>query len=241
MNLMNNLLPIVVTLVALTAAGVAQQPEPRESKPRTVSVRGMGVVTTAPDQVRLTISVNTRGESAATAMSSASARTREILGILKAFGVEEKEIQTSRVTVTPVYDYEKRIQPPPIVGYTGTNEFTVLFKGKLMDRAGEFIDRAVTAGAAGFSGLMYEASKQRELEREALKRAAIDAQARADVLAKELGATLGRVMSISESVGTAPQPYDRGMMATEAAGSAAPVMTGELSIRANVDVVFELK
>jgi uncharacterized protein YggE len=233
----------IVILAVLFAAGsmMAQQSDMKDSKPRTVSVRGMGTINTSPDQVRLSIQVNTRSESATGAMAQANSKTREILSLLKNFGIEVKDVQTSRVTVSPILDYQKNIQPPPILGYTGTNEFSVIFKGKLMENVGEFMDKAITAGATNFGGLLYEASKQRELERGALKKAAVDAQARGEVLAKELGSTVGKVLSISESLST-PNPMVRGaIMADAMASPGAPIMTGELTISATVDVVFELK
>lgn len=236
---------LVACLLALGAAsvGLAQHPETAEvKKSRTVSVRGEGMVATTPDQVRLSVQVGTRGESASAAMRSASAKTQEILTLLKSLGVDEKSIQTSRVNVSPTYDYSKQIQPPPIVGYNASNDFSVVFKGKLMDKVGEFVDKAAAAGATNFGGLQYESSKQREIERDALKKAADDAKARADVLAKQLGASLGQAITVSESVqqgGPVPVLMRNAVMAE--GSSAAPVMQGELSIRAEVHVMFELK
>lgn len=232
---------IAVALALLCAmSAIAQTSETKEPKSRTVVVRGMGTVMSAPDQLRVAVQVNTRAESASAAMTQASTKTRDILAILKTYGIDDKNIQTSRVTVSPILDYQRNIQPPPIVGYSGTNEFSVVFKGEMMKKVGEFMDKAVSVGASSFGGLFYEASRQRELERDALKKAADDAQARADVLAKQLGATLGKVMNISESV-SGPGPIGRGIMATDVAGTSAPIMTGELAITAQVDVVFELK
>lgn len=233
----NNFMKLLLALFLCTATTFAQQDKPTGT--RTISVQGLGKLSTAPDQVRLNVQVNTRAESASEAMAQASRKTSDILALLKGYGIDSKDIQTSRVTVSAILDYQKNIQPPPIVGYTGVNEFSVLFKGKLMDRVGEFLDKAVMGGVTNFSGLMYESSKQRELERDALKRAAADAQARADVLAKELGATLGKVMNVSESV-SYPAPVMRGMM-MDASTTAAPVMTGEVAINAQVSVTFELK
>src|SRR5262245_37463658 len=95
----------------------AQVPAPDGKRPRVITVRGTGRVSLAPDQVRLSVQINVRGESASAAMTTASQRTREILNTLDSYGVNAKDIQTSRVGVSPIYDYEKRIQPPPIVGY----------------------------------------------------------------------------------------------------------------------------
>jgi uncharacterized protein YggE len=233
---------LLLSLMVCTTIAFAQQDNPERGMRaglRTVLVQGLGKLMTVPDQVRLSVQVNTRGGSASEAMSQASKKTSDILAVLKGYGIDPKDIQTSRVTVSAILDYQRNIQPPPIIGYSGVNEFTILFKGKLMDRVGEFLDKAVTLGVSSFGGLMYESSMQRELERDALKRAAADAQERADVLAKELGATLGRVMNISESV-SSPAPMMRAAM-MDAASAAAPVMTGELAISAQVTVSFELK
>jgi uncharacterized protein YggE len=233
---------LFLSLVLCVATALAQQENPDRglrTGARTILVQGLGKLMTTPDQVRLSVQVNTRAESASEAMAQASKKTADILAILKGYGIDPKDIQTSRVTVSAILDYQRNIQPPPIVGYSGINEFTVVFKAKLMDKVGEFLDKAVALGVTSFGGLMYESSKQRELERDALKKAAADAQARAEVLAKELGAALGRVMNISESV-SSPGPAMRGAM-LDAASSAAPVMTGQLAIDAQVSVTFELK
>lgn len=232
---------IIITTIAIMSSTSAQQSDSKE-KMRTISVRGDGVIATTPDQVRLTVQVNTQAQTASAAMRSASGRTQEILSLLKSMGVDEKNIQTSRVNVSPTYDYSKQIQPPPIIAYNSSNDFSVLFKGKLMEKVGEFMDKAVVAGASGFGGLQYEASKQRELEREALTKAAADAKARAEVLAKELDAKLGQVVNITENVSSGgPVPLVAMRSMAMDASSAAPVMSGELSIRAEVNVVFELK
>jgi uncharacterized protein len=231
-----------LSLILCAATALAQQENPEQGAragSRSVLVQGLGKLMTVPDQVRLNVQVNTRAESATEAMAQASKKTSDILAILKGYGVDPKDIQTSRVTVSAILDYQRNIQPPPIIGYGGVNEFTIIFKAKLMDRVGEFLDKAVALGVTSFGGLTYESSKQRELERDALKKAAGDAQARAEVLAKELGATLGRVMTISEFV-SSPTPVMRGAM-LDAASAAAPVMTGELAISAQVSVTFELK
>lgn len=238
---MNNLQTMLLLLAAGVAVATAQQKDTKEPRQRTVSVRGLGTVMSEPDQVRLGVQVNTRGESASAAMTQASSKTREILAILKSYGIDDRNIQTSRVSVAPILDYQRNIQPPPIVGYAGTNDFSILFKGKLMEKVGEFMDRAVSAGATSFGGLAYESSRQRELERDALTKAAADARARATVLARELGASLGDVLSIAESVAGPGPVYNTRTTMTDAIASAAPVMTGELTISATADVVFELK
>lgn len=233
---------VLLATVAVAVLPMKGQPREDQSTRRTVTVRGEGVVATTPDQVRLSVSVNTQAQNASAAMRAASGRTQEILGLLKKMGVDEKNLQTSRVTVTPTYDYSRQIQPPPIVGYNGVNEFSVLFKGRLMEKVGEFMDRAVEAGASTFGGLQYESSKSRELEREALQKAADDAKARAEVLARQLGATVGSVVTVREATtGSGPGPILMRQSFGAETAQAAPVMSGEVSVTAQIEVMFELK
>ena len=91
---------ILTILAAFMSSASAQQSDTKE-KMRTISVRGEGMIATSPDQVRLNVSVNTQGQTASAAMRSASGRTSEILALLKSMGVDEKNIQTSRVNVSP--------------------------------------------------------------------------------------------------------------------------------------------
>lgn len=234
--------PVVALLLTTFAAAAmkAQDPAPQRDARRTVAVQGFGTLAAEADQARLAVQVATRAETASEAMAQANQKTSAVLKMLRDLGVEAKDIQTSRVNVAPVVDYQRNIQPPPIVGYTGTNEFMVLFRGPQMEKVGTFMDRAVNAGVTGFGGIGFENSRQRTLEQEALKRAAADARARAEVLARELGAGLGEALHIEESV-AGPAPLLRTMAMADAAGGEAPVMKGELAITARVSVVFELK
>ena len=233
---------VMICFALIPLQTLAQKTEKATGNQRTVSVRGYGYVTITPDQVRTTMQVAARGESAAAAMGETSTRTSTILALLKSMGVDDKDVQTSSVTVTPIYDQGQRVQPPPIVGYTGSNSFSILFEGKLMDNVGTFLDKAVTAGASSLGALRFESSQRRLLEREALRKAASDARARAEVLAKELGGMLGQAQSVSETVfGSTRKTRESQDFEMADQSVAAPVMAGELKISAQVDVVFELK
>lgn len=230
--------PMVAAVLIVVAAwsGLAQQSAPLAQK-RTVTVRGEASIAAEPDQMRMAVQVHVRADAAVEAMRIAGTKTQTVLSVLKRLGIPDQAIQTTRATVAPVYDYSRNIQPPPIIGYTAFNEFTVLFKGNTMANVGAFMDNAIEAGATNFGNLVFEASRQRELEREALTKAAADARARAHLLAKELGASLGQVLSITESVGGRPGP----IMMRSATETATPIMSGELTITASVEVVFALQ
>lgn len=226
----------VVLVALLSFLVVGQEKEPA----RTIRVQGTGKVKVVPDQLHLAIQINIpRAETAAEALSRNNQLTSQLIAMIKRFGIAEGDLQTTRVSVNPVYDYDKRISPPPIVGYSAQNEVTVVVR-KIED-AGKIMDQAVKNGATGFGQLQYESSKRTELEREALKKAADDARAKAEVLAKQLGASIGRAMSIVESGISPPAPVIPLTMQERTASADVPLMPGEMEIQASVEVVFEMK
>lgn len=232
------MLQVVFLLMLGVVLALGQQAEKEHQ--RTIRVNGVGKVRVVPDQLRLSIQVNVpRAESAVEALSLNSQRSAQLIALLKRFGIAERDIQTTRVSVNPVYDYDKRISPPPIVGYTAQNEVLVVMKK--MEDAGKILDQAVKNGATGFGPLQYESSNRTELEREALKKAADDARTKADLLARQVGATLGRVLTISESAVSTSPPIVPMAMEARAASVDVPVMAGEIEITATVEMIFELK
>ncbi|MCI0708127.1 MAG: SIMPL domain-containing protein [Ignavibacteriae bacterium] len=231
---------VFISLMVFTAVAFAQQDKEQQ---RTIRVSGIGKVQVVPDQLHMSIQVNVpRAETAVDALSQNNKLAAQVIAMLKRFGIEDKDIQTARVSVNPVYDYSKQNHPPKIVGYSAQNDVHIVIKK--MDDAGKILDQAVQNGATGFGPMSYDTSKRTELERDALCRAADDARVKAELLAKQLGTSLGRVMDISESSISSPPPV-RPMFKTFAGAVSesadVPVMSGEVEITANVQVVFELK
>jgi len=227
---------IVLVLLLLSTCVTAQDKEVQ----RTVRVNGVGKVRVVPDQFHISLQVNVpKAETAVEALSQNNRSAAQVIAMLKRFGIADVDMQTTRVAVNPVYDYSKQNQPPVIVGYSAQNEVQVAIKK--MDDAGKILDQAVKNGATGFGPLQYESSKRRELEYEALARAAEDARVKAELLARQLGATLGRVMTVSESGVNYPSPIMPMRMKAEMSSIDVPVMPGEMEISASVEIVFELK
>ena len=70
---------IAALVSSVPAQEVVRDHDGRKGMERTVRVRGEGKVMVAPDQVRLSVQVTARGETAVAAMKDANARTAAIL------------------------------------------------------------------------------------------------------------------------------------------------------------------
>jgi uncharacterized protein YggE len=155
-----------------------------------------------------------------------------VLAAIKAGGIAERDIQTSRLSLQPQYDPNKG-GTARLTGFQATNQVTVRLRD--IDNLPAVLDRAISAGANEMSGIEFMVSEQSKLLDQARDDAMADARRKAELYAKAAGAKLGQVVSISEE-GPTPQP--RPIQAVRA--GAVPVAPGEQTLRAIVSVSYEL-
>jgi uncharacterized protein YggE len=232
-------------LAALTPAGIAAAAED-EPKPRLMSLTGKGEVTTSPDMAVLSIGVVSEDRTARQALFANTRSMTALVEAMKAGGVEPKDLQTSGFNVNPKYSRPRRTQagpqpPPEIVGYTVRNTLTVRIRD--LGSAGEILDEAVSLGSNAISGLTFTVAEPKPLQNEARKAAIADALEKAKLYADGAGITLGPIQSITEGGGARPpRPIPMARAQAEVAfDGAVPIEAGELTYRAQVSVVWEIR
>jgi uncharacterized protein len=228
---------ITATLLAASAlAGVGApaliHAESTDPKPGTISVDGSGSVETKPDTATTSFGVVTQGATAQEAMAENSAAMKKVIDALKLAGVPAKDLQTQYVSLDPRYDNQGR----EILGYNASNTVSAVVRD--LAQVGPVIDAGIAAGANNVSGPSLSREDRDELYHEALEKAVADAKAKAEVLAKAAGVTVGAVQSMTESPQSGgPMPIAFGAMRA----ADAPIETGTTQITAAVRVVFTLR
>jgi len=206
-----------------------------------ITVSGEGSVFGAPDVAVATLGVQADATSVADARSMAAESMGAMVKTLKDGGVADKDIQTTQFSVDPRYDYTNNKQT--LIGFTVNNIATVKIRD--IDKTGELVDAAVTAGGdlARVQGLQFTIDDPSALQQQARQKAMADAKSRADTLAQAAGVELGAPRSINESGGPAPIYYDelRAGQALEAAAPGTPIETGQLQVQVQVSVIYGLK
>lgn len=240
---------LALSAAALPAAASAQNVSsgPVVAPGSTVlSISAEGRTNRAPDLATFSAGVTSSGKTAGEALAKNSADMARVIAALKRAGIADKDIQTSNLSLNPVYADMSR-QPrdpleqvvPPIIGYQVNN--TVNVRQRKLEDFGKVIDTLVTAGANQVNGPNFQVDDQDAALDEARIAAMKKARDRANLYARAAGLRVVRVLTISESGGYAPQPpimYARAAMADMA--SAPPVAAGEVSLTMNVSVTFEL-
>lgn len=225
----------------------------------TVSAEGRSL--RQPDLAVFNSGVTTQGKTAGEALAENSRAMVRVIAALKAAGIAERDIQTSNLSINPVYSDPNRdammaarvngtpyIPPPPeqqlqkIVGYSVSNNVSV--RQRKLGDYGKVIDTLVAAGANQVNGPSFQMDDADPATDEARVAAMKKARARAELYARAAGLRVARVLSISESggyYGPPPVMFARGEMASMAPPPPpAPIQAGELQLTTNVTVMYEL-
>lgn len=200
-----------------------------------ITVTGEGTATAVPDMAEITLGVVAQNATAAAAMAEASAVTQAIFDTLPRFGIAPSDVQTSDLSLAPLYDQRMSGEAPRVTGYQAANRVTV--RVRALDRLGPVLDAVLDSGANRMDGLRFSVSDPAPLLDRARRRAVEDARRRAETYAQAAGLTLGPVLSITEGGATfGPEP-----MFEMARSSAVPIAAGETELRASVTMRFALE
>ena len=210
------------------------------SLPRIVTVSGTGEVKVRPDMATISSGVTSEGPTAQAALAKNNAAMKAVIEALKNSGVSEDDIQTSNFSVSPQYaPYQPgQTTAPRISFYQVSNQVTA--RVKKLEKLGSVLDSLVQAGSNQISGISFDINEQKPVLDEARKKAVSEAKAKAELYAEAAGASLGRVIQISESVSAMPMNVRfRAEMAT--ADASVPIAAGQNTIAANITITYELQ
>jgi uncharacterized protein YggE len=218
------------------ASGLLAAPALAQVAPvATISVSGEASVSVPPDLAQIDAGVSTEAKTAREASEANNAAMGKVLLALKGAGIDEKDFQTSRLSLQPQYA-PNRSGPNAVVGYRAANRVTI----KLRDvtKVPGTIDILVAAGANELGGINFMVTAASKLLDDAREQAIADARRKAEIYAKAAGVTLGSPVSISEEGAPGPTPFRR--MAAGVAASA-PVAQGEETLQVTVSVSWAIK
>jgi uncharacterized protein len=223
---------LVVAASVLAAPALAQAPPPA------ISVTGEASVSVAADQAQIDGGVTSEAKTAREASDANNAAMGKVLLALKGAGIDEKDYQTSRLSLQPQFaaNYKPSDRTPGIVSFRASNRVTVKIRD--VTKVAAIIDVLVGAGANEIGGINFTVTQASKHLDEAREKAIADARRKAEIYAKAAGVTLGEPLSISEE--GAPTPMFRGKMAAPMAAGA-QVAPGEETLSVNVGVTWAIK
>jgi uncharacterized protein YggE len=219
--------------------------------PRTITVSGEAEVKVAPDQVIVTLGVETRHKELAEVKRLNDQRVKDIVAALTTLGVASKDIRTDYLNLQPEYEHSSWRRT--FVGYVQKNTIVITLRD--ISKFDALISSMLQVGAEYIHGVDFRTSELRKHRDAARSLAMKAAKEKAQALASELGETIGKPRSIQEGQGGFMSSYGgwwgRGYQSMsqnfvqEAPAAASrddgPLAPGTLSIRASVTITFALE
>jgi uncharacterized protein YggE len=239
---------LFVTLLTFSMSPL--RAEDAASNRRTISTTGESSVYVTPDEVTISVGVETFDRSLDNSKEDNDKRSRTLLAAIKEAGVEDKHVQTDMLRVQ--IDYPSGGPPKGIDGYRASRSYRVTLKDPKKTEA--LVDACLKHGANQFFGIEYRSTELRKHRDEARKMAIKAAKEKAELLAGELSETIGRPRTISEGASNYfgwAGAWGRGAMGMTQnsfqvqnngvgiEGETIPI--GQIAITAQVSVTFDLK
>ncbi len=220
---------------------------------RVVTAMGDAQVRVAPDEVIVTLGVETQDAQLATAKAKNDEIVRRVIERLQGFGIVDDHIQTEYIGINPVYDYPS-YDIPRLKGY-GVRKTIVVTLGDL-SRFEEVLSGVLEAGANYVHNVEFKTTELRKYRDQARALAMQAAKEKATALAGELGQDVSEPVTITEEQNTWQSWYgygwgsgwsgtnaqnvvvESGSSVLEAGATVAP---GQITVNARVSVTFALK
>ncbi len=230
-------LALAVAFGPLLATRPASAQDPATNPEHTITVGGTGIVKIAPDVADISVGVTITRPTVREARSVAASQMAAVIAALKKAGVADKDIQTSGLSLSPVYDYSNSGKAPRITGYQVSNSVTATVRD--LDTVSDVVDGAMKAGATDMGGITFRVDDPTAAQAQARTAAVKDARAKADALAKAAGVSIAGVATISEVSYTPPVPMPyMAAGGAKAADEATPIQVGTNDVSVSVNVVF---
>lgn len=215
---------------------------------RTISTSGNAAVQVAPDEVIITLGVETNSMEIQAARQENDDKVRAVLAAAEKHGVPRQHLQTAFLTVEP--RWENLGTRRTFLGYWCNKTLVVRLKD--MTRYEQILTDALTAGANYIYGIDFRTTELRKHRDSARQMAIRAAREKAVALASELNLGIGSARMVSEGGGGWGMPTYRsgGLMVQNQVQSVASsrddsgdsaLAPGQISITADVSVTFDLE
>ena len=233
---------LVLTLSGVQNFGISTTP-PAD----TITVTGEGMATAIPDTATISFSATATGADVATAEKNVTDTVNAALASVKAAGVSSTDITTTSYNVSP--HYTSSVCPPGIFcpnttsaqsGYDVSESVQV--KATDTSKVSAILAGLATANVSNVSGPDFVVADPTAVQAQARGQAIQKARADAQTLASQLGVSLGKVVSFSDSSGgNGPQSMFATNGAVSATAAVAPtVPVGNNEYTDNVSITYAI-
>jgi uncharacterized protein len=232
-------LSLLVAFASLSAAAApvlgAQDPAPRPLPQ--IMITAQGEVAVTPDRARISLGVETEGQSAQEASQANAALQTKVMDALRKSGVPNSAIRTTGYNVAPKQEFNPTTRTWRVEGYRVSNIVVVTLDA--IDKTGPVIDAALGAGANRVAGISFEIKDASKARERAIQLAVERARREADIAARAAGGQVRGLIELNvNSYEQSPRPMME-MAMSRADASSTPISEGTQNVVVSVTTRWE--
>jgi uncharacterized protein YggE len=215
--------------------------------PRIISVTGTAEIKVPPDEVELTLGIDSHDKDLVVAKASSDQRIKKLMTLAHTAGVEAKNIQTSALIMGPEYTDEKI---PKLLGYRVSQTISVTLTD--LSKYEGLMTSFLKVGVNRVDGIDFLVADPRKYREDARLKAVRAAREKANTMAAELGQSLGKPWDVTEESNvdrnagvygglSANFQFQQRSYVGMPEQEASTIAGGEVTIRSTVRVSFQLE
>ena len=229
-----------------------------------ITVSGEGKVYAKPDVALVSLGVTTQATTVAEVAKTNTDKMNAVIEAVKALGVDEKDIQTTNYSLTPVYS-NNYLVPTSVptagssTGYSVSNgtmirtgstltgyklEQNIQVKVRDFTKISDVLSQSTAKGANTVGDLQFTIDNPQQFKDQARAEAIAQAKTNAQNLAKESGVSLGKIINVYENNYVMPTAYNS--MKAMGAGASDSVSTptiqpGQQEIDLTINLTYQVR
>ncbi len=164
----------------------------------TITVRGTGRVSVAPDRVALSFSVKCREWEYADAIVGLNNQVEELRSALDECGLDRKELKTSDFDVDRESEWDDELNKHVFNGYEASHSLRIRMALD-QQRLNEVLASITRSLSEASFQIYFETSRETELRDKVLAAAVADARHKAEVLSTAAGMQLGQILHMGHT------------------------------------------
>ena len=221
-----------------------------------ISVNGEAVVKVQPNEIIITFGIETWDKNIMIAKEENNKIMKKAVAVIKESGIQDKDIQTDYLSIEPRYgdNYEKR----NFIGYFVRNTLVVTLSET--DKVEDLVTGVLQSGVNYIHNINFQTTEFKKYREQARELALNAAKEKAEKMAGTLGQSIGDPIQINEGYGGSNWWYysswngwgygsrsnfmSQNVMQNIESGTgeiSETIALGKISIKANVNVTFDLK
>ena len=208
---------------------------------RTMTVSAEGKTIVSPDIAEASFSVVSQGKDPEQLSSENNRKMSAVVENLASHSVDKKDIKTTNYDLSPNYGYDKNTGRSYVYAYTLTQ--TILVKIRDLQKVSEIIGGLTPLGINQIGGISFTVDEPEKFLAQARADALKNARTKANEMASESGARIGKVLSVSEYQNT-PIRFMNELKAIGEMGAPAPAPTiepGTQEVKVQVSLTYALQ